>query len=163
MNGLTPSAWILWQVIDNHISKEGYLGRQDSGKPDTKGGYWGLAFADHDQEEILLTMKYYAMGQFSRYIRPGDTIIAGDARSVAAYNKEEKRLVIVAANDTQNKMAYCFDLSEFQKNTSSVTVIRTSGSMENGEKWTKGESLTIKDHCLNVLLKENSITTFVIK
>lgn len=46
------------------------MGNKDSGKPDYTGGYWGLATADHDSKKIILSMKYYAMGQFSRYIRP---------------------------------------------------------------------------------------------
>ena len=60
LNGLTPSAWILWQVIDSHICRDGYLGRRDSGMVNTSGGCWGTAVADHDQQELILTMKYYA-------------------------------------------------------------------------------------------------------
>lgn len=76
MNGMEPSAWILWRVIDNHISKDGYLGRKDYGMVDLEHGYWGTAVADHDNEEIILTMKYYVFGQFTRFIRPGYTIIS---------------------------------------------------------------------------------------
>lgn len=45
INGLLPAAWVLWQVIDSHISSYGYMGNKDSGKPDYTGGYWGLATA----------------------------------------------------------------------------------------------------------------------
>ena len=72
------------QAIDNHICAEGYQGRTDSGMPDISGGYWGLAVADHDEQQLILTMKYYALGQFTRYIRPGYTIISGDEHSLAA-------------------------------------------------------------------------------
>ncbi len=83
LNGLLPSSWILWQVIDNHISKDGYNGKKDSGMVNLNNGYWGIAVADHDNQNIILTQKYYAFGQFSRYIRPGYTIIAGSDNSVS--------------------------------------------------------------------------------
>jgi len=53
INGLLPAAWVLWQVIDSHISSDGYMGNKDSGKPDYTGGYWGLATADHDSKKII--------------------------------------------------------------------------------------------------------------
>ncbi|MFR5701696.1 MAG: hypothetical protein ACLUD0_07335 [Eubacterium ramulus] len=53
-------------------------------KSTTSSGYWGLAAADHDNEEIVLSQKYYAYGQFSRYIRPGDTIIGPTRRKTLA-------------------------------------------------------------------------------
>ena len=73
-NGLNSSAWIIWQAIDKHISKDGYNGKKDSGMPDITKGFWGLAVADHDNQSIILTKKYYVFGQFSRYIRPGYTM-----------------------------------------------------------------------------------------
>ena len=51
--------------------------------PDMSKGFWGVAVADHDNEEIILSQKYYAFGQFSRYIRPGDTIIHCDKNTLA--------------------------------------------------------------------------------
>ena len=93
LNGLAPSAWILWQVIDSHICRDGYLGRKDSGMVNIKGGYWGTAVADHDRERLVLTMKYYVFGQFTRYIRPGCRLLAVDGDAVAAEDPQRKRLV----------------------------------------------------------------------
>ena len=39
INGLLPSAWVLWQVIDSHICSDGFMGNKDSGKRDYTGGY----------------------------------------------------------------------------------------------------------------------------
>lgn len=163
MNGMTPSAWILWQVIDSHISEEGYMGRQDSGMVDLDGGYWGLAVADHDKEEIILTMKYYAMGQFTRYIRPGDTVIAGDSKTLAAWNSEEQRLVIVAVNDKKEEQQYTFNIEEFGLEGAAVQPVRTSGSMEDGEHWQELEELQTENGSFQAVLKGNSVTTFIIK
>lgn len=163
MNGMTPSAWILWQVIDNHISQDGYMGNQDSGMVDLNAGYWGLAVADHDREEILLTMKYYAMGQFTRYIRPNDTIIAGDDRTLAAWNEEEKRLVVVAVNDTAGELAYTFGIEAFGLGGASVQTIRTSGSIGDGEHWKQLEPQQTDKTQFDTVLKANSVTTFVFR
>ena len=163
INGLSPSAWVLWQVIDYHISKDGYMGNKDFGMPNIKGGFWGLAVADHDKEEIILSQKYYAMGQFSRYIRPGDTIIHCDKNALAAYNKETGKITIVAVNDTSKSKHITYTLDGFEKYYKTAEIIRTSGSLEDGEKWANIGTVDIVDNELKVDLKSNSITTFIIK
>lgn len=163
MNGMTPSAWIMWQVIDNHICEEGYNGKQDSGMVDTDGGFWGAAVADHDNETIIKTMKYYGLGQFSRYIRPGYTIIAGTENTLAAYDSEGKKLVIVATNTSAKDKVYDFDLSQFSAVGSNVQVIRTSGDMETGEKWAQLAPVTTYGKGFEATLKANSITTYIVE
>ncbi len=163
INGLSPSAWVLWQVIDYHISKDGYMGNKDFGMPNIKGGFWGLAVADHDKEEIILSHKYYAMGQFSRYIRPGDTIIHCDKNTLGAYNKETGKIVIVAVNDTSKTKHLTFSLDGFEKAYQAAEIVRTSGGLENGEKWANIGKIYITDNNINVDLKSNSVTTFIIK
>lgn len=163
MNGMTPSAWILWQVIDNHICAEGYNGNQDTGMVDTSGGFWGTAVADHDNDTIVKTMKYYGFGQFTRYIRPGYTIIAGTENSLAAYDSEGKKLIIVATNTNAKDKTCDFDLSQFSAVGSSVQVIRTSGDMATGEKWAQLEPITTYGKGFEAVLKANSITTYIVE
>ena len=163
LNGLRPSSWIIWQVIDNHICKEGYDGKQDSGMVDLNGGYWGVAVADHDNSNIILTQKYYAFGQFSRYIRPGYTIISCSGNSVAAYDKEGKKLVIVATNTAGSDKTADFKLNSFSKVGNNVKVIRTSGSVSTGEKWAELDPLTTYGKGFNAVLKANSITTYIVE
>ncbi len=163
INGLSPSAWVLWQVIDCHISKEGYIGNKDFGMPNIRGGFWGLAVADHDKEEIILSNKYYAMGQFSRYIRPGDTIIHCDKNTLGAYNKTTGKIVIVAVNDTSKTKHLTYSLEDFKHTGKTAEIFRTSGSLEAGEKWANVGSVDVTNNKINVKLKSNSITTFVIE
>jgi len=164
MNGLMPSAWILWQAIDNHICAEGYQGNKDTGMPNTNGGYWGLAVADHDNDKIILTKKYYAYGQFSRYIRPGYTIIANDNADVlAAYDKDSKTLVIVAVNNKENEVGLDFSLEAFKYDGGTAKVIRTSGDMETGENWAELPNVEVGKDVFSIDLKEHSITTFIIE
>jgi O-glycosyl hydrolase len=163
LNGLLPSSWILWQVIDNHICKDGYDGKQDSGMVDLNGGYWGVAVADHDNDNIILTQKYYAFGQFSRYIRPGYTIISGNDNSVAAYDSEGKKLVIVVINTKGSEKSVDFNLESFSAVGSKVKVIRTSGSVSSGEKWAELDDVITYGKGFIANLKANSVTTYIVE
>lgn len=163
MNGLTPSAWILWNIVDSHISTEGYNGNKDGGDINRASGYWGLAVADHDKQTINLSMKYYAFGQFTRYIRPGVTIIASTSNTLATYDQVEKKLVIVATNTSATKLHYQFDLSQFSVVGDSVQVIRTSGSLAKGEKWAELTPITTKSSFFYAALKANSVTTYIVE
>ena len=163
LNLLRASSWIIWQLIDNHISKGGYNGKKDSGMVNLNGGYWGVAVADHDKNEIILTQKYYAFGQFSRYIRPGYTIIGAYNGAVAAYDSAGKRVIIVATNTDGSDKSTEFNLSTFSKVGSKVSVIRTSGSMSSGEHWKELSPLSTNGKVFNASLKANSVTTFIVE
>lgn len=161
--GLNCSAWILWQTIDNHISKDGYNGRKDSGMPDITSGFWGLAVADHDKQDVILTQKYYAFGQYSRYIRPGYTMLKSSDSTVAAYDKEGNQLVIVATNDGSSTKKLDFDLSEFSEIGDSVQVIRTRGSMANGEHWADIGDIKTQGSGFSAELAAQSVTTYIVE
>lgn len=161
-NNLHCSAWILWQAIDNHISSVGYNGNKDKGMPNTSGGFWGLAVADHDKNEIVLTKKYYAFGQFSRYIRPGFTMLNTSGNTVAGYDKENGQLVIVATNTSGSASEVNYDLSQFASVGETAQVIRTSGSMQNGENWKDVGDITTSVDGFTASLAPNSVTTFIL-
>lgn len=159
---LTPSAWVMWQVIDNHISSEGFNGNSDYGMVDTRSGFWGAAVADHDSEEIILTQKYYGLGQFTRYIRPGSMLIPCDNESLAAYHPDSHTLTLVLLNTKNRETSVSIDLSAFSQLGTSAQVIRTSGSMENGEHWAQLDPVPVFPSSLSASLAPNSITTLVI-
>lgn len=160
IQGLMPSAWILWQGIDNHVSAEGYMGNQDFGMPDLSKGYWGLTVVDHDRQEILLTKKYYAFGQLSRYIRPGYCIVNTEAHGIlAAYSAEERKLVIVAVNADETQREVGFSLAHFRYDGGDAQVIRTSQT----ENWADLPALAVQQDMLRATLAPYSVTTFVIE
>jgi O-glycosyl hydrolase len=158
LNGLNSSAWILWQVIDNHISQVGMNGNKDKGMVNTQGGYWGLAVADHDNDRIIFTKKYYSMGQFSRYIRPGMTMLKCSNNCVAAFDQKNGKLVIVATNDGSSDKQLVFDLSGFSAVGSSAETIRTS----NSENWKNIGNTSVSGGALQANLAKQSVTTFII-
>lgn len=159
IQSLMPSAWILWQGIDNHVSSEGYMGNQDFGMPDLSRGYWGLTVVDHDNEEILLTKKYYAFGQLSRYIRPGYRILTTTEKGVlAAYSDEEKKLVIVVVNTEETELEVGFSLEGFHYDGGTAQVIRTGMD----ENWAVLPGIPVQKDMLRTTLAPYSITTFVV-
>jgi O-glycosyl hydrolase len=138
------------------------MGNKDSGMPNIKGGFWGLAVADHDKEEIILSNKYYAMGQFSRYIRPGMTIVHTDNTSLGAYDKDKNRLVLVCVNSKENDEEISADFKTFLSCKCKIIPVRTSGSITDGEHWTELPSFTSDSGEFTYTLKSGSVTTFII-
>lgn len=161
---ISPSAWVIWQIVAAYISRvPDSKGRLDMPyMPDLTKGFWGTAFADIDKEEIYLTQKYYAFGQFSRYIRPGMTIVNIDKRSVAAYDKETNRLVLVCVNPKAKDENVSVAFHTFSRSLRKITPIRTSGSIAYGEHWEELPSFTADGNEFTYTLQGNSITTFII-
>ena len=174
LNGMFPSAWILWDAIDVHIDStnpyDWHTRKQclSSIGLDKGNSLWGVLIADHDAGELIYTQKYHALGQYSRYIRPGMCLMASSDFTVAAWDPHEERLVIVATNNNSDDLTWTFDLSGFSglSNKASVHACRTSGSLESGESWAEVDKrsmkLDTKALSLTAAIKGQSITTFVI-
>ena len=187
VNDMECSAWILWNAIDMHVdsSEDGQAwvskgsnndytsvdAMEAAWKSTTSNGYWGLAAADHDNGELILSKKYYAYGQFSRYIRPGYTIIGSsdEDNALVAYDTTGKQAVIVAVNTSSSDKTWDLDLSEFTSIGDEVEAIRTSGDLYSGENWADVSdekdaiSVDTENKQVSVTLKANSITTYTVK
>ncbi len=165
---LEPSAWVLWQVIDTHVSQNGYKGRTDKGPLNLSGGFWGTAYANHDTNQICLSQKYYAFGQFSRYIRPGASLIkcrtgVRGCNAIAAIDGKHHQFVIVCTNTTAQPHDISFDMSDFNIRSPKATAYRTSGSIEDGEHWSNTGKYKVRKGLLDATLAPNSVTTYVIR
>lgn len=169
LNGLKSSAWILWNAIDTNIDADNPYDRNSMEELnfDKNGGYWGIAIADHNNQEIILTKKYYGMGQFTRYIRPGASIIGtSNSDTLITYDPDKDQVVIVAVNTSAEDKTWKFDLRSFKAISDSVQAIRSSGSLEDGENWAdvtdKADiSVDTENKNFTASLKGNSITTFI--
>ncbi len=163
MNTISPSAWVIWQIVAAYISRvPDKKGRLDMpGIPDLNKGFWGTAFADIDNEEIYLTQKYYAFGQFSRYIRPGMTIVHTDKASLGAYDKNKGRLVLVCVNTKAQDEEVSIAFHTFDEKMRKITPVRTSGDIKDGEHWNELGTFNAKGE-FTYTLRGSSVTTFVI-
>ena len=164
MNTILPSAWVIWQIVAAYICLiPDNKGRLDMpGIPDLTKGYWGTAFADIDNEKIYLTQKYYAFGQFSRYIRPGMSIVHTDKSSLGAYDKNTGRLVLICVNTKAEEEEISASFHTFGEGLRKIIPIRTSGSITEGEHWKELPSFTAENGEFTYTLKGNSVVTFVI-
>jgi len=157
-NDMNASAWILWQVIDSHICAAGYNGKKDGGMLDMTKGFWGTAVADHDNDTIVLSKKYYCFGQYSRYIRPGMIMLNSSGNTMAAFDKEKGQVVLVAYNTSAGASEVNFDLSQFEAVGSAAKGIRTS----NTEDWKDIGDIALTGSTLKATLAPNSVTTYII-
>lgn len=195
LNYLMPSAWVLWDAIDIHVDAANAYDADsktdDEYKALDKKGFWGIAVADHNQEKVVLTKKYYGMGQYSRYIKPGYTLIgstSSDAKKVystAAFDAASGDTVVVATNLYGEEKNTEIDLSAMDFSTvdtqnyigsfanSTMEVIRTSGNLADGENWanvttevtdtaTPSNTWNPSTGKISTTLKPNSITTYII-
>lgn len=196
INGLMPSAWVLWDAIDIHVDA-GNKYDADSKTAEEyknldKNGFWGIAVADHNEGKVILTKKYYGMGQYSRYIKQGYTLLGNSSSdpnhifAVSAFDADSGDTVVVAANLGGGTRRTQIDLSGIDFSTvnkdkhagsfagSTMEVIRTSGDLAEGENWADvtGEtqegsadpahSWNALDGKITASLKGYSITTYVI-
>lgn len=165
MNTISPSAWVIWQIVAGYISRvpdeKGRLDMPDM--PDLTKGFWGTALADIDKEEIYLTQKYYAFGQFSKFIRPGMTIVHTDKKSLAAYDKAADRIILVCVNSKEADEKITADFKSLLNCRCKIKPVRTSGGISDGEHWAELESIISEGGTFSCSLKGNSITTFVIE
>ena len=166
LNGMLPSAWIMWDAVDLHVdtnNKFDTCTRAEADKIIEEGTpFWGIAIADHDAQELLLSKKYYAYGQFSRYIRPGYTLVGSSDFTVAAVNKADNSAVIVAINTNSDDLKWEFDLSKFDVGCGSITAIRTSKD-ENWADVSDSIGTEITGNTFTALVKGSSITTFIVR
>ena len=166
MNGMMPSAWVMWDIIDVHKDSDFRDPNGNATEANNSVNYtsslWGVGMADHDNEELVLTGKYYMFGQFTKYIEPGDTIIASSDSTLAAYNKDTGDIKIVVSNSSGNDIDYSFDLGAFSTVGTDVTEIRSN--RDGSEQWatiTGEASLTNK--VLDTTAKAGTVTTYVVK
>ena len=165
MNGMQPSAWVMWDIVDFHKDSNfvdpttGNKTEANNSITDTSS-VWGVGMADHDAEEIKFTNKYYAYGQFTKYIEPGMTIIASSNSTLAAYDKETGKIVIVALNNDNADKNVTFDLRAFSKTGAKAQVIRTNAS---SEKWAKQADIDVTNKQFDAVLGAKTITTYLIE
>lgn len=164
---LNPSAWVMWQAIGSYCSTQPYEGNQDPDSLDQSemdtNGFWGVAYADMDQEKVVLTKKYYGYGQYTKYIHKGDIILDHTSRNLTAYDKEKNELKIVAVNTTKSTQKMKYDIAGLSWNNPAVEVVRTSGDMATGENWKKLDYIAAGNDGFQAELLPNSITTFIVK
>ncbi|MBV9867802.1 MAG: RICIN domain-containing protein [Abitibacteriaceae bacterium] len=144
ISGLHPSAWVYWQVVDS------------------AGGWGFLKNPLHDATTTAYTVnkKYYVMGNYSKFIRPGYRFIAiNDPHSLAAYDARSRRLIIVTTNREDRDTEVTYDLRQFTRLGRSVTAYRTSPT----EDLAQLPPIAITGQEFHAVARAKSVTTYVIR
>lgn len=142
------NGWLYWQAVEDNTRGDG-------------PGFWGLIQAplDGSAQTYDIQKQFYTLGQYSKFIRPGYLIIdAGNGKTVAAFDPDNDKLVLVTYNDTSESLPMSFDLSRFTTTGASAQVWRTSST----ENLAQLSSIAISNGLLNATVPSNSVTTFVV-
>ena len=143
-HNLHPSAWVIWQAVNQ-------LGESINGDQ-------GLAYQGPNQS-ISYPTRYYAMGNYSKYIREGSVMIGdSDPNSLTTYDASAKTLTIVTTNSSTSSETINYDLSGFGNAGTTATPHQTTAS----ENLVQLSNIGITNKAFSTSLPAQSITTFVI-
>jgi O-glycosyl hydrolase len=148
LTNLRPSAWIQWDGIESWEEN------------DSANMSWGLIWGRYldPAQTWMIAKQYYGYGNFTKFIRPGDRIVAsGDANTVAAYDPVSKKVVLVVYNDSTSSRSVTYDLSRFSDNIPGATPYRTSDT----ESLAQLADVPMTGNQLTTTLAPKSVTTFV--
>ena len=147
---LQPAAWVFWQPVEN----EQYC------------IWWkfnyGLLHGDfmHGTQAYHTTKKYYAMGQFTKFIRPGYQMIGiGADDTVAFAHWKSGTLAVVSCHRADRPRERRYDLSACRTAGGAVAVHRTA----DGENLKRLPDVAATREGFVATEKERSITTYVLK
>jgi O-Glycosyl hydrolase len=137
------TAWIYWQAVD---SADGW-------------GFFKNVLNSAQTTSYTVNKKYYVMGNYSKFIRPGYKIIGmSDANTLAAYDAASSKLVLVTTNSAATDTSVTYDLSKFTATGSSAAVYRTSSS----EDLAQLSNVNVSNRTFTANAKASSVTTYVI-
>ena len=146
VNAMKCKAWVDWQ-----LAGDGSV-------------LWGLIVGTYSDQfnPVTRAISYYLRAQYSRYLKPGYTVISNSSGSnvITAISPDEKQLVIVLNNKETFTQNFTFDLSAF-RNFGKVQQIRTRAL----ESLSVKNSLTlfnITGSSIDYSALPESVTTFVV-
>jgi len=140
-------AWIDWQLAADNSPQ------------------WGLIVGKYTDVMRPLSKGhgYYIRSQFSRFIKPGYTLIScNDSRSLAALNQDQTELVVVVVNETASSKDFSYNLASFEKVGPAIDRFRTVKLNESYTERLVKTSQTLPVKILDYRAPAYSVSTFVI-
>jgi hypothetical protein len=143
------NAWIFWQAVESEQAQT------------SLNKNWGLLHADFTGgNKYYIPKKYYAVRQFSNFIRPLSKMIdINNNDAVAFISSKQNQLIIVQRNASTSTVSYDYKLSNFKTIGPIASVWRTSSS----ENCKKVSDASITNGTLSTTTPAQSITTYVIQ
>jgi hypothetical protein len=158
INIMHARAWVYWQAVetgDNYgllqtgLDKNSSCFTQPASSPAPCFAY---------------TKQFFALWQYSHFIRPGYQIIGiandGLPQSLAAFDPVSHTVVIVTTNNTMYPLHVSYDLAQFAHVAGPITAYRTSPT-ENGQQIAAPTPIP-SGHFFSADARPDSITTYVV-
>jgi prepilin-type processing-associated H-X9-DG protein len=147
ITGMDACAWVYWQFVD---SAAGWGFLLNPLVAPTNSSF---------TTSYTINKKFYAMGQFSEFVRPGCQIIsAGDAYTLAAYTSTNSTLVLVMVNTNSSGLNVTYNLADFGSRSWQVTATQTSAS----ENLAALPAFIVTSQSFTAAIPAKSVTTFVL-
>ncbi|OAH11134.1 glycoside hydrolase [Streptomyces jeddahensis] len=151
------SAFQWWVALSEMIGTDPYA-RNDSGWNDGLI-YYDPDYATNGNQTLYFTKRYYALGQYSKFVKPGavahNVTGAPSGVEVSAYDRKGKWVVVVNNHNTTDT---ALDLHFNSKTPLKATqAVRTSAT----ENWASAALPSVTDETASATLPARSITTYV--
>lgn len=145
---MQAEAWVYWQAVESNVST------------------WGLIFAPFEQNEkesYRMYKQYYALANYSRFIRPGSVVVDVQGEcSLAAVSADADRLVIVTYNESETESAtYRYRIQDLPEHAlhGDIRVYRTSAD----ENLAELDPIALQNGTFTAEILPASVTTYVIE
>ncbi|KAI8809775.1 secreted protein [Cladochytrium replicatum] len=155
---LEPSAWILWQPIEDrwNMVKEGNLQWGEIHVP-----FNCTSTSTLSNCAILTNTKYNTVRQFTRYIRPGDRFVkVSSTGSTAAIKSDNSGVVVVHTNSATSTQQVTLDFSGFSTISSSAKVTPVTSSASGA--LVTGTAVAVSNSRAVITVPASSVTTFIV-
>ncbi|MCI3271498.1 glycoside hydrolase [Streptomyces cylindrosporus] len=151
------SAFQWWVALASGYGTDPYA-RNDTGWNDGLI-YYDPDYATNGNQALYFTKRYYALGQYSRFVRPGsvahDVTGAPDGVEVSSYDKDGTWVVVVNNhNSTDTPLSLHFNSKTPVRATQAV---RTSAT----EDWARVAKPSVSGGTATATLAARSVTTYV--
>ncbi|MFF8359020.1 glycoside hydrolase [Streptomyces chartreusis] len=152
------SAFHWWVALSEMIGSDP-LARNDQGWNDGLI-YYDPDYAKNGNQTLYFTKRYYALGQYSRFVKPGSVMhnVTGlpDGVEASVYDRNGKWVVVV---NNHNTTGTDLDLHFNSKSPlRAAEAVRTSAD----ENWAKVSRPSVKGGTVSAALPARSITTYVL-
>jgi O-glycosyl hydrolase len=145
MNVMQPVAWCDWQYMSGGF-----------------GGVWCLVGYNGSNQTFERTKGYYCRKQFSKYIKPGYTIVSNNNENIlSAVSADNKELVLVIVNQDSVEKKFSVELPAKTVINDKISCVRTSEDEECSQL--AAPQIKVIGSTFNVMSKPKSITTLIVQ
>ncbi|MBL1096652.1 glycoside hydrolase [Streptomyces coffeae] len=156
------AAFQWWTALSNKMGADPETGAGAKNDQGWNDGliYYDPEYAANGNQKLYPTKRYYALGQYSKFVRPGAVLheVTGAPSDVEVTAfRQRSRWILVVNNHRDGTAGLTLDLGAGQR-LSAVSAVRTSAT----ENWAGARKPTVSGGTVSASLPSRSITTYVL-